>query len=132
MQHASRDGEKLSIESAVLQAERDWLQAHLNCDVTALDRLMADEYAQIVTTGVVVGKAEALASYASGLRHWDEAHSDEVQVRVYGEAAVVIGRWRARGVNTGQPFDYAARYISVWVLRDDRWQMVTAQSTTIG
>lgn len=121
-----------SVVEQVLQAEQEWLQAHLNCDVPALDRLMADEYAQIGSTGRVVGKAEALASYESGLRHWDEARSDELQVQVYGEAAVVIGRWRARGVNTGQAFDYAARYISVWVWRDDRWQMATDQSTTIG
>lgn len=115
----------------VLQAGREWLLAHLNCDVAALDHLMADEYAQVNDEGKVLHKAEVIASFESGARHWNEARSDEFQVRVYGEAAVVVGRWQARGVNAGQAFDYAARYVSVWVWRDDRWQMVSDQSTDI-
>ena len=117
--------------SQIHQAEREWLLAHLNCDVVALDHLMADEYTQINSTGCVVSKAEVIASFESGARHWDEAHSDELQVRMYGETAVVIGRWQARGVNAGQAFDYAARYLSMWVWRDGRWQMVSDQSTDI-
>ena len=62
---------------------------------------------------------------------WGEARSDELQVRVYGETAVVIGRWEARGVNAGYAFDYVARYVSVWAWRDSRWQMVSDQSTEI-
>ena len=117
--------------SQVLQAEREWVLAHLNCDVAALGRLMADEYAQINSAGGIVRKTDVIASFESGVRHWDEAHSDELQVQVYGEAAVVIGRWQARGVNAGQTFDYSARYVSVWVWRDGRWQMVSDQSTEI-
>jgi ketosteroid isomerase-like protein len=44
---------------------------------------------------------------------------------------VLHGRWRARGVNAGQRFDYTARFLSVYVKRDGRWQMVAAQSTPI-
>ena len=105
--------------------------AHLNCDVAALDRLMADEAAQINSVGRVVSKAEVIASFDSGERHWDEAHSNEFRVRVYGETAVVIGRWQARGVNTGQAFEYSARYLSVWIWRDGRWLMTVDQSTDI-
>ena len=115
----------------VLRAGREWLLAHLNCDVAALGLLMADEYAQVTDEGKVVRKTEVIASFESSARHWDEAQSDELQVRVYGEAAVVVGRWQARGVNARQVFDYAARYVSVWVWRDDRWQMVSDQSTEI-
>ena len=101
--------------SQILQAEHAWSLAQINCNVAALDDLMAEEYAQIDSAGDVVRKAQVIASLESGARHWDDARSDEIQVRVYGDAAVVVGRWRARGVNAGQAFDYAARYVSVWV-----------------
>ena len=117
--------------SQILQAEHDLLLAHLNGDVTSLDHLMADDYAQISSTGTIVSKAEYIASIESGSRHWDEAHSDELDVRVYDSVAIVIGRWQARGVNAGQNFDYSARYMSVWVWRDERWQLVSDQSTDI-
>ena len=122
---------EINAEAQTLQAERDFLLAHLNCDVAALDRLMADDYAQSNSVGRVVSKAEAIASFDSGERHWDEAHSNELRVRVYGETAVVIGRWQARGVNTGQAFEYSARYLSVWIWRDGRWLMTVDQSTDI-
>jgi hypothetical protein len=105
--------------------------AHLNCDVAALDRLMADEGAQINSVGRVVSKAKVIASFDSGERHRDEAHSNEFRVRVYGETAVVIGRWQARGVSTGQAFEYSPRYLSVWIWRKGRWQMTVDQSTDI-
>ena len=115
----------------VIQAERAWLQAHLQLDTMLLDHLMADEYTQINSHGARVTKPEVLASFLSGTRDWDWAESDEYRVQIYGEVAVVYGRWRARGVNAGHPFDYAARYVSVWVYRDGRWQMVSDQSTEI-
>jgi ketosteroid isomerase-like protein len=115
----------------VIQAERAWLQAHLQLDTALLDNLMADEYTQVNSHGALVSKQEVLASFLSGTREWDWAGSDEYRVQIYGEVAVVYGRWRARGVNAGHPFDYAARYVSVWVYRDSRWQMVSGQSTEI-
>ncbi len=115
----------------VLRAEREWLLAHLRLDLQALDRLMAPEYSQIDDRGRIVSKEQVLESFRSGGRGWEEAHSDEHDVRIYGDTAVVIGRWRARGINAGQPFDYAARYVSVWVESDGKWRMVSDQSTPI-
>jgi ketosteroid isomerase-like protein len=115
----------------VLRAEREWLLAHLRLDTAALDRLMAPEYAQIDDRGRIVTREQVLASFGSGERGWEEVRSDEHDVRVYGNTAVVVGRWRARGTNAGQPFDYAARYVSVWVRRGGNWRMVSDQSTPI-
>jgi len=120
----------LAVEQ-VLRAEREWLLAHIRLDFQALDHLMAPEYIQIDARGRVVGKEQVLEPFRSGGRGWDEAHSDDHDVRIYGNTAVVIGRWRARGINTGQPFDYAARYVSVWVKSDGEWRMVSDQSTPI-
>lgn len=76
----------------VLHAEREWLLAHLRLDVRALEALMAPDYAQIDGEGNVVGREQILDSFRSGERSWTGAHSDEHSVRVYGDAAVVVGR----------------------------------------
>ena len=115
----------------VIEAERQWLSAHLKLDLVLLDRLMADEFLQVNYRGELLSKQQVLASFKSGNRYWQEANSGEYKVQVYNEVAVICGCWRAKGVNTGQSFDYAARYVSVWVYRDKRWQMVSDQSTTI-
>ncbi len=90
---------------------------------------MAPDYVQIDGSGRLVDREEVLASFRSGERNWDEAHSDEYRVRVYGDVAVVVGRWRARGTNAGRDFDYAARYVAVWVRHEGEWRMVSDQAT---
>jgi hypothetical protein len=88
--------------------------------------LMDPDYLQIGAGGDALDKERVLASFRSGERHWDEAHSDEHHVRIYGNTAVVVGRWRARGENAGRVFDYQARFVSVWVSRDGELDWATA------
>ena len=121
----------MNAEEKVLQAEREWLEAHLAGDVAALGRLMHADHIQIRPDGSMWDKQRVLASFEGGGRHWDRAEADELQVKVYGETALVVGRWRAEGVNQGEAFDYAARYVSVWVLEEGNWLMVSDNATEI-
>lgn len=115
----------------ILAAEQAWLKAHLELDIGAIERLMAQDYVQIDSKGEVIRRAKAIASLSSGTRHWDAAHIDQLQVRVYGHTGVVVGRWVAKGQNAGKPFNYSARYASVWVKTEQGWQMVLDQSTPL-
>ncbi|MCJ7732336.1 nuclear transport factor 2 family protein [Candidatus Bathyarchaeota archaeon] len=76
-------------------------------------------------------KKTALASYVPGKRDWEEAGSSEHHIRIYGDTAIVIGLWRAKGVNKGKSFDYSTRYTSVWVKEGNRLRMISDQSTEI-
>jgi Domain of unknown function (DUF4440) len=79
----------------------------------------------------VLGKQQVLASFESGSRSWQRANSDQYDIRIYGNAAVVFGRWRAAGINECKAFDYTARYAAVWVYRNSRWEIVSDQSTEV-
>ena len=115
----------------VLSVEHAWTEAHLRGDVQTLEEIMASDYLKIQSDGSLSDKKTTLASYQPDRRAWDVARGDEYDVRIYGDTAVLIGRWTARGNNDGQPFDYAARFLSIYVRRDGRWQMVAEQSTEI-
>jgi ketosteroid isomerase-like protein len=115
----------------LLAVERAWTQAHLAGDRTTLERLMAEDYIKIQPDGTVVDKAQNLAAYQPESRFWELAEGDEYDVRIYGDTALVIGRWRARGENQGVRFDYAARFLSLYVRRTGQWQLVAEQSTEI-
>ena len=115
----------------VLAVEHAWTEAHLRGDVQTLEEIMAFDYVKIQPDGSLLDKTTTLASYQPDQRAWDVARGDDYDVRVYGDTAVVIGRWTARGINNGRPFDYAARFLSIYVRRAGRWQMVAEQSTEI-
>lgn len=115
----------------VLAVERAWTEAHLHGNFAVLKQIMADDYLRIDTDGSVRNKAAVLAAYQPEDRHWEYAQGDEYDVRIYGDTAIVVGRWTARGVNNGAAFDYAARFLTVYVRRNGSWQMLAEQSTPI-
>lgn len=117
--------------NAVLAAEQAWVAAHRELNPRTLAALMAEEYKSIQPDGSVIDKAAELASYQSGDRFWEFAESDEYQVEMLGDTAVLIGRWRAKGINAGVRFNYAARFMAIYVQREGHWQIFAAQSTPI-
>lgn len=123
--------EQSSDAQAVAGAEQELAAAHLSLDVEVFDRLLHPDYAIIQPGGRVEGKEETLASLRSGSRRWEIAQSDEIDVRLYGDAAVVISRWRGKGRNGPEQFDYSARVLAVWVREGGRWRNVAAVSTNI-
>lgn len=122
---------EFGFEEQVLNSEEALAEAHLKLDLEAFERLLHPNYVVIQPGGVMEGKEETLASLRAGGRFWEIAHSDEMDVKLYGNTAVVTGRWRGKGVNNGEPFDYAARFLSVWVREAGVWRNLAAQSTPI-
>jgi ketosteroid isomerase-like protein len=121
---------KATIEE-VIATERRWVQAHRDLDLDALDAIMSDDYRQIRSDGSVIGKSEALASYASLTRRWELAESDEYDLQVHHNVAVLIGRWTGRGENAGELFDYRARFMAIYVRTPDGWKLIADQATPI-
>ena len=116
---------------AVAQAEYELAEAHIRLDLETIGRLLHPEYVIMQPGGQIETKEAVLAAYRTGNRRWDMAVSDELEVRLYGDAARVVGRWTAAGQNNRQHFDYKARFISFWVKEDDRWQNIAYQSTEL-
>lgn len=112
-------------------AEHALAAAHLTLDLTVIDRLLHPDYRILQPDGRFETKAEVLASYQSGSRRWDTAQVDQLEVNLYDQTAIVTGRWQATGQNGDDPFDYAARFISVWLKENGRWQNITYQSAEI-
>jgi len=115
----------------IIAAEEQLADAHVRMDIDLIDRLLHPEYVIIQSGGIVETKKQVLDSYRSGLRYWEFAKSDQMDIRVYGETAIVIGRWQAKGRNGSVNFDYVARFLSVWIRQIGRWRNLTSQSTEI-
>ena len=120
---------ELGFEEQVLRSEEALAKAHLKLDLEALERLLHPDYVIIQPGGVIEGKEETMASLRAGGRFWEIAQNADMVVRLYGNTAVVTGRWRGKGINNGEPFDYSARFLSVWTRESGVWLNVASQST---
>ena len=117
--------------AAIAAAEQAIAAAHVSLDIGVIERHYHPDFVIAQPDGRIETKAEVLASYRSGERRWERAEVDELQVRVISDTAIALGRWRASGTNRGQPFDYAARFMSVWVRTATGWQNLAYQSVEI-
>ncbi|MBC8507017.1 MAG: nuclear transport factor 2 family protein [Anaerolineales bacterium] len=122
---------KSKVIQEVLETEHRWVQAHRDLGIEIIKGIMHEDYTQIKSDGSVARRAETLASYASGARHWDYAESDQYEVKIYDNIALLIGRWIGRGENAGDKFDYEARFMSIYVRTSGGWKLIAEQSTPI-
>jgi hypothetical protein len=104
--------------------ESVWNDAHLHGDADALDRLWAPDLTVTAPNMAVLTRADALAFSRSGRMKFDRYETSDLRVRVYGAAAVVMGRMRRTRTIEGAARDDDWRFTKVYVRRDGRWQVV--------
>src|SRR5512132_3177336 len=76
----------------VERLERDLVAAIGGGDLSTYDRIVADDYVAFEASGKTIPKAEILASYRSGARKYTDRTIFDVQVRVFGDTAVVTAK----------------------------------------
>ncbi len=103
----------------------DWDHAMTTNDADAIGRFMHDDWIIIGPDGSVGGKARFLDLIRNGSLTHDVMESHDLDVRVYGDAAVVIARGVSGGTWQGQRFLLNERVSSVFVRSGDEWRCVT-------
>ena len=120
-----------SVEQELIKLENDWNDAMVKRDLAALSRILADDWTFIDDEGTVVTKAQSLANFKSGVHVVSSAVADEMKVRVYGEAAVVLGRNTVKEQYKGKDISGQYRFTDTWVKKEGRWQCVATAGTKI-
>lgn len=118
-------------EGELLKANQEYDAALVGGDAAALGRIYGDEFTYTSTGGEVLNKAQQIELIRSGALKIESGASEGVEVRLYGSTALVLGYFKAKGRFKGRPFDSTERYISVWVKRGERWQLVAEQGTSV-
>ena len=112
-------------ERAVLEVEREYIRAHTEGDVAALDRVLADDFTSF---GGRVTKAYRLALLSNPYFVVTSLVTDDVSVSVRGDEAWVSGKARMSATYrdrdfTPLPYRFTRRYER----RDGRWQIVSCE-----
>ena len=118
-------------ETKILALENAWGQAEKLRDGKALDSLLDNSLVYIRYDGGVWNKAEYLASLNDHTSHEEQAVNENMSAHMYGDAALVTGVYRVKGVEKGKPYARRERFIDTWVRRNDGWICVASQVTLI-
>ena len=120
--------------SVIAELERQadaWDGAIVRKDSAAIAANMSDDFRQIRRDGSVVDRETFLRDITSPDLVIDPYTVEDLDVRVYGDTALLCGRTKMTGRYAGEPFTSHYRYIDVYVRRDGRWKVCSVQITSI-
>ena len=114
------------LENEILKLEEELTQTEMRIDVTALERIYADDIIVTAPIGICVDKAAVMnevreAAANSVVRRYDK---DDLKVRTYGDTAVTSYRITAEAAFEGTEIRRQLCITNVWMRRNNNWQIV--------
>jgi hypothetical protein len=118
-------------EKTVAAQERQWLQSQKTNNTELLAPLLAEKFINTGKDGKVTNKVQTLADAKA--THWASAEYENVEVVVYGDAAVATGVYIGKGTDSkGKPMDDIERFTDTWVkMPGGKWQCVASQGSPV-
>jgi len=127
-----------SIEEELISVTHDWDRAMVANDAEVIGAYLADDWTIIGPDGGVGDKATFLELVRSGKLTHNVMESHDLNVRVYGDAAVVIARGISGGAYQGESFYLVERVSCVFVRQnsepraaENRWRCVSTHLSQI-
>ena len=120
-----------SVVEGIRKLDEERIQAQIQGDVPALDRIYADDFIGIGPSGTVRTKPQVLADFTSHDLKFQSITTDDVQFRVYGNTVVETGRSIMVGQDKGKVVPRDNRFTRVWVRRQRRWRLVANHYSTL-
>ena len=115
----------------VLALEKAWNHALEEKDTKALDMLLANTMVSVDVDGSIQTKSEFLASIKAPEYQPSQAVTEQSNVHVYGDAAVVVGIFRVKGTEKGKAYVKRERFVDTWVKMNGSWQCVATTAALI-
>ena len=119
-------------EQEIVRLADAWASAELRRDIAFLERLLAEDFIGVGPLGFLLTKQQWLARHQSGEMKYEVHTLDEVSVRAYSEAAIVIGRLTQQATYQGNPINVQMRTTLVFVHQQGQWQLAGVHFSNIG
>jgi ketosteroid isomerase-like protein len=116
--------QRSSVEQTIRQLDKERIQAQINADRVALDRIYADDFIGVGPSGTVRTKPQVISDFTGGHLKFQSITTDEVQVRVYENTAVETGVSTMVGQDKGKTVPSDNRFTRVWIKQQGRWWLV--------
>lgn len=117
-------------EKAVTAAEHQWMKGQQTNNAELIAPLLADKIVETDHDGkVFTGKDAVLADAKSTV--YSSMDYTDLKVTVFGDTAIAIGTYTAKGTAEGKPFDLRGRFTDTWVMANGKWQCVASHDSLI-
>ena len=115
-------------EQEVINAQAARFSAMIQADDEKLDKLLSDDLSYSHTTGWTETKAEFLSTVNSGKLNYLSMSSKDLNVRIYGNLAVLTGLADVKIIHSRGQAEFTIRFLEVQRKSDTTWQLIAWQS----
>ena len=106
------------------KAVKEYDEAQIHADKAALQRLVADDYTLVNSSGRVQNKAGLIADYTTPGYKIEPFEILQPVEKVWSDGAVMGGVVNLHGVDGGKPFSVTLRFADIWAKRNGHWQVI--------
>lgn len=115
----------------VRRLDRQWAEDATRGDTVALGRIFADELRYVHMTGAIDTKQTLMSAIESRDVVYDSIDSEDVDVRVIGDAAVLTSRTRLQIRTGGRKDSFQGQFLRVYLRGNGGWQLAFHQGTRL-
>ena len=112
------------IPADLAKSVKDYDEAQVHGNRAELERLVADDYTLVNSSGRIQTKAELIADYTAPGYKIEPFTVLEPVEKVWSDGAVMGGVATLRGVDGGKPFSVTLRFADIWAKRSGKWQVI--------
>ena len=123
----SKGAQAGGVEQQLKQMEDDWQKATRTKDAAALKRMIAEDWVATDDKGKALNREQYISQTTANPDVIQSNENFDMQVRVYGNTAVVTGGLTERGTRNGTAYLDTYRWTDVFVKRGGHWQAVVSQ-----
>jgi len=121
----TRSQSQRGVVDEIRKLDRERIQAQVKADAVELERIYADDFIGVGPSGTLRTKKDVLADFTSGRLKFQSITTDDVRIRVYGNAAVETGLSTMKGQDAGKAVPEENRFTRVWIKQGGRWRLVS-------
>src|SRR5262249_2993959 len=105
----------------VTALEKAWNQAYKLKDTKALSKLLDPDLVLIEDDGAIRNREQFFASVKSSGSNEEQVAPESLTVHVFGNTAVAVGTFAAKGNKGGRVYLRRERFVDTWLKRGDNW-----------
>jgi ketosteroid isomerase-like protein len=118
-------------EQQIRRVEAVLCRAFESGDAVALRKHLDPTFTQTSSRGEVTDFEQNVAEVARREPRYEVFRNHDQKVRLYGDAAIILGITTVKGTADGKPFDADFQYTDTWIRRDGRWKIAASHASRL-
>ena len=115
------------VSQAITDMEQQWAANSLKGNIDALTPLLADNYVELDSDGMMYSKTQALDRMKNS--KWEMNQLSNIKVTVHGNTAIASGTWQGKGTVNGKAVDETENWLDTWMkMPNGKWQCIASAS----